>query len=172
MPTPTRRATAALTATLAGALLAGVVLAGVVLAGCGDGGGSAADTEVGRGTTTVTRGTTASSPSSAVPTETRTTAPPSQPTAFTVQARDAVNELAAAWQAGDQARARAIAPGAVVDALFSLDPAGFGVYGCDTGEFDTSTCNLRNRATGAYVTVNAARLPQGWQIATIYVDQG
>lgn len=103
-------------------------------------------------------------------TETTTTAP-STPTAFTAQARDAVNELKAAWEAGDQARASAIAPADVVDALFVVPPDGFEVYGCDTGEFETSTCNFRNRATEAFIVVTAARTDAGWQIATIDVNQ-
>lgn len=142
--------------------------AALALAACGDGGPDP-ETRVGEGATTVTRDTTTTTTTTSTAS---TTAPPSRPTAFTAQARDAVNELVAAWQAADGTRARAIAPGEVVDALFTLDPAGFTVYGCDTGEFDTSTCNLRNRATGAYVTVTTARSPQGWQVATVYVDPG
>ncbi len=91
----------------------------------------------------------------------------SPPTAFTSQAADAVNELKAAWETGDQARARAIAPGEVVDALFAVPADGFEVYGCDSGEFETSTCNFRNRATEAFIVVTAARSDAGWQVATI-----
>jgi hypothetical protein len=107
-------------------------------------------------------------------TSTASTAPastaPSTPTAFTAEARDAVNELKAAWEAGDRARAAAIAPGDVVEALFVVPPDGFEVYGCDSGEFATSTCNFRNRATEAFVVVNATRSDAGWQIATIDVN--
>ena len=99
-----------------------------------------------------------------------TTTAPSAPTAFTAQAADAVNELKAAWEAGDQARARAIAPGDVVDALFAVPAGGFEVYGCDTGEFETSTCNYRNRSTEVFIVVTAARTDAGWQIATLDIS--
>ncbi len=99
-----------------------------------------------------------------------TTSAPSVPTAFTEQAADAINELEAAWEAGDQARARAIAPGEVVEALFLVPPEGFEVYGCDSGEFETSTCNFRNRSTEAFIVVTATRTDPGWQVSTIDIN--
>ena len=113
--------------------------------------------------------TAPSSDATTASTEATTTAP-SAPTAFTAQAADAVDELKAAWEAGDQARARAIAPGDVVDALFAVPADGFEVYGCDTGEFETSTCNYRNRGTEAFIVVTAARSDAGWQIATVDIN--
>lgn len=143
--------------------------AGLVLAGCGGDDGGADDgpdsslippdsTEAVADPTT---STTSTAPGSTAP---------SAPTAHTAQAADAVNELKAAWEAGDQARARAIAPGDVVDALFLVPADGFEVYGCDSGEFETSTCNFRNRATEAFVVVTAQRSDAGWQIATIDIN--
>jgi len=105
--------------------------------------------------------TTASTPASTEP---------SRPTAFTGAARDAVNELKAAWEAGDRGRAATIAPGAVVEALFVVPPDGFEIQGCDTGEFDTSTCTFRNRSTEAFIVVAAIRSDAGWQIDTIDVN--
>ena len=101
------------------------------------------------------------------------TSPPSteisQPTAYTSTAEDAVNELKAAWESGDRARAALVAPGDVVEALFGVPPEGFEIYGCDTGEFPTSNCNYRNRSTETYIKVTAARSDAGWQISTITV---
>lgn len=149
-------------------LPAAVLVLGLALAGC------SADDE----------GPDAGPDSSLIPPEsteaetTTTTAPPAstgpttapEPTSFTTQAADAVNELKAAWEGGDQVRARAIAPAEVVDALFAVPADGFEVYGCDTGEFETSTCNYRNRATEAFIVVTAQRSDAGWQIATIDVN--
>lgn len=143
-----------------------VALFSLPLVACG-GTGEPPTAEVGGSPVPLTRETTASTAT----TTTGTTAPPG-PTAFTAQARDAVNELKSAWEAGDRARAAAIAPGDVVEALFVVTPDGFEVYGCDTGEFDTSTCNLRNRSTGAYITLTSERHPEGWQVAAVFVDQG
>lgn len=160
MPTPSRLHRLA-PAALALALLVGS-------AACSDGDTSAdatttappTDGAVAEDTTTTAAAT---EPSSSPP------ATPSQPTAHTATAADAVSELKAAWEAGDRARAQAIAPGDVVDALFAVPPDGFEVYGCDTGEFETSTCNYRNRSSGAFIKVTSARSDQGWQVATITV---
>jgi hypothetical protein len=143
-----------------------------VAAGCGassdeprSGGGPA---EVGDATSVV-REPTSSTGSPSTESTSTTAAGPSRPTAFTTRAADAANELKAAWEVGDRPRALAIAPGDVVEALFLVPPAGFEIYGCDTGEFDTSTCNFRNRSTGVYIPVTMVRSEQGWQVDTIYV---
>jgi hypothetical protein len=149
-----------------------VAVLGLLGAGCsddaggGDEGASSGSTASTSTTTTPSTGPTAAT--------TGTTAPPeaSRPTAFTAQARDAVNELKAAWEEGDDARARAIAPGEVVEALFPIPPDGFEVYGCDTGEFETSTCSFRNRSTGVYITVTSTRTEPGWQVTSLFVDGG
>jgi hypothetical protein len=143
-----------------------------VLVGSGCGGDDGGDDGA---TSTTTTSSTTTTTSTSIPSETPstgTTAPPepSRPTAFTAEARDAVNELKAAWEEGDDARARAIAPGDVVDALFPIAPDGFEVYGCDTGEFETSTCSFRNRSSGVYITVTSTRSDQGWQVSSIFVD--
>lgn len=144
------------------------LLLALCLAACG-GDDAPPAAEAGGDPTVVTREetTTASTATSG----TTGTAPPG-PTAFTAEARDAVNELKTAWEAGDRDRAATVAPGDVVEALFVVPPGGFEVYGCDTGEFDTSTCNLRNRSTGVYITLTSERHPEGWQVATVFVDQG
>ena len=46
------------------------------------------------------------------------------------------------------------------------------MYGCDTGEFETSTCSFRNRSTGAYITVTSTRTEPGWQVSSLFVDGG
>lgn len=99
-------------------------------------------------------------------------APPAGPTEFAAEARHAMEELKAAWEAGDQDRARRIAPSDAVDALFTVAPSGYEIYGCDTGEFETSTCNYRNRGTGSFIVVTADRRPEGWQVATILLTGG
>jgi len=121
---------------------------------------------------TVAPGQTTGPGETTAPVETTasTTTAPIRPTAATAEARDAVDELKAAWEAGDRARAAAIAPGDVVEALFVVPPDGFEVQGCDTGEFDTSSCTFRNRATEAFISVSATRTEAGWQIATIDVN--
>lgn len=158
------------------ALVALVALV-VVLVGCGG------DEDTGPTTTaastpasTAAGETTASTASAGTPTTsptTSSTAPPntvSAPTAFSPTAADAITELKAAWEAGDRPRAAAIAPGDVVEALFVVPAGGFEVYGCDTGEFPTSTCDFRNRSTGTFIKVGAKRTDgQGWQVSTIDV---
>lgn len=145
----------------------GVLVLALLGPGCSSDGGDD------RVASTTTSSATTGPPSTGVETATTgstTPPPPSEPTAFTAEARDAANELKAAWEEGDQGRARAIAPGEVVDALFPISPDGFEVYGCDTGEFDTSTCSYRNRSSGAYITVTSGRSEQGWQVSSIFVD--
>lgn len=147
-------------------LLVVTVALGLAACGGGDDGDAA-------GSTTTEATTTTEAPASSETTASTapTTAAPSAPTAFTTEPRDAANELKAAWEAGDQARARAIAPGEAVDALFAVPPGGFEVYGCDSGRFDTSTCNFRNRSTGVFITVASQRSDAGWQISTVNVSQ-
>ncbi len=149
------------------AALALVLLLGAL--GCS--GSDEATTESGSTSTAVPDSTTTAPDTGSSDPTTATTAPgsPSQPTAYTATAEDAVNELKAAWLDGDRARAVAIAPGDVVDALFGVPAESFEVYGCDTGEFPTSTCNYRNRNSGVFIKVSAARSDAGWQISTITV---
>lgn len=148
-----------------------VVAALLGLAGCGgDGDDDAGSTTTREAGLIDPTSTEAGATESTEPTEPTATTEPTRPTAHTAQAVDAVNELKAAWEAGDEARARAIAPGDVVEALFTVPPGGFEVYGCDTGEFETSTCNFRNRATEMFIVVSAQRSAEGWQIATILLN--
>lgn len=140
----------------------------LALAGCGgDDGGDDAGPETSLIPPASTESTTEPTTTAA---ETTGSSAPSVPTAHAAQAADAINELKAGWEAGDQARARAIAPGEVVDALFLVPPDGFEVYGCDSGEFETSTCNLRNRSTEAFIVVTATRTEPGWQVTTIDIN--
>jgi len=152
-----------------------VVALAAAVAAC-SGGDDATDTTTTSSTTSTTVAPSSDSTAPTGPTS-NTTAPPAtvpRPTAFTATARDAVNELKAAWEAGDRARAALIAPGDVIDALFAVPGDGFEVYGCDTGEFPTSTCDFRNRSAGTFIKVGAKRTDgQGWQISTIDVgDSG
>lgn len=155
---------------LALAVLAGLLVLGLL--GC-----SSNDGDTATSTSTSTNPSTESTATTDAPdggssepaTDTTSPGAPSQPTAYTATAEDAVNELKTAWLEGDRARATAIAPGDVVDALFGVAPESFEVYGCDTGEFPTSTCNYRNRSTGVFIKVSAARSDAGWQISTITV---
>lgn len=140
-----------------------LVAAALLVAACGDDGGSADDT------TTTTAPTTASSDTTAS-TDTTTTAPPGL-TLITERASDAVGELKAAWEANDRPRALAVAPVAVVDELLALPSGGYEVYGCDTGEFETSSCNYRSRSEGIQISVTARRFDAGWQIESIHVSR-
>jgi hypothetical protein len=159
---PTRRSAVTVVALVVG-------LAGV---GCSDDGGDETGTTTSSSASVTTAATVPPTDPGTVTTTSTAPAEPTRPTAYTAQARDAVNELKAAWDEGDQVRARAIAPGEVVDALFPIPPDGFEVYGCDTGEFETSTCSFRNRATGAYITVTSTRTEPGWQVSSLFVDGG
>lgn len=146
-----------------------------VLVGCGGGDGDTGPTTTATSTlASITAGETTASTSAGTPTtSTPTTAPPvtaRAPTAFSPTAADAITELKAAWEAGDRPRAAAIAPDDVVEALFVVPAGGFEVYGCDTGEFPTSTCDFRNRSTGTFIKVGAKRTDgRGWQVSTIDV---
>ncbi|NLV56909.1 MAG: hypothetical protein GXY13_15020 [Acidimicrobiales bacterium] len=130
------------------------------------------------GTTTTTTSTSSTSSSTTASTEAATTSESTTPTteaaptAFRDSAAGAVQELKEAWQGGDRNRALAIAPVGVVDELFALDPGGYETYGCDTGEFETSTCNYRSRSQGIQIAVTARRTEPGWQIESIHVSQG
>ena len=59
--------------------------------------------------------------------------------------------------ADDQATAQTGATAEAVRNVFTQPGAGYALYGCDTGEFDTSTCNLRNRATQGYASITAEK---------------
>lgn len=145
------------------ALLAAGLVAGLLVGCSSDDGGDDA-----------TKDTKATTSSTSAPATTASTAPPpsepSAPTQFTTDARDASNELKDAWETGDQGRARAIAPGDVVDALFLVPADGWETYGCDSGEFETSICNYRNRGSGGYISVNLQKHPEGWQVASIDIN--
>lgn len=143
-----------------------VVTIALALAACGGG-----DDDPTAASTTSTEAATTEAPAPETSGAPTTTAP-SGPTATTAEARDAANELKAAWEAGDQARARAIAPGEAVDALFAVPAGGFEVYGCDSAQFEFSSCNWRNRASGAYVSVSMRKLSEGaWQVDSLTVTQ-
>ena len=71
--------------------------------------------------------------------------------------------------AGDRAAAQTGATAEAGDNVFTQPGAGFGLYGCDTGEFDTSTCNFRNRATHGYVSITAEKAPVGWIVTAVYM---
>ncbi|QYG93341.1 hypothetical protein HC251_13510 [Iamia sp. SCSIO 61187] len=158
-------------ALLAGLALVGVVALGACAADDGDDAEPGPDASLIPPESAQAETTTGSSTSTATePTTTATTTTASTPTAFAPSAREAIDGLKTAWEAGDQAGARALAPGEVVDQLFAVPADGFETYGCDTGEFETSTCNFRNRSTEAFIVVTAARTDAGWQIASVDVN--
>jgi hypothetical protein len=145
--------------TAVAALVAGALALGA--AGCGgsDGDGAAS---------TTTRRQTTQPPTSedATPSETTAPAPPDGPTAGQGTARAAIDLLVAAWIANDQVTAGTVATQEAVRALFAQSPDGYALYGCDTGEFDTSTCNFRNRATAGYASITAEKAPIGWIVTS------
>ncbi len=147
-----------------------VVLPFVALAGCGQG-DDEATTSPSASDTTAPPSTAAAPPSAAAapapPPE--DTAPP-EPTLAFADPKAAVEHLVGAWQAGDSATALQGATAEAVTSLFSQPADGFELYGCDSGEFETSTCNYRNRSTGGYAQITAEKRPAGWVVAAVFVS--
>jgi hypothetical protein len=139
-----------------------VVLAALALAGCSDGGGDA---------TTTSTSTTTSTTSTTAGTGTTASSGPagSAPTQGFGSARAAIDHFVAAWMAGDRATAQTGATAESVHNVFTQPGAGFTLYGCDTGEFATSTCNYRNRATQGYASITAEQAPIGWIVTAVYM---
>jgi hypothetical protein len=71
--------------------------------------------------------------------------------------------------AGDEAAAGTAATAEAVRNVFTQPGPGFELYGCDTGEFDTSTCNYRNRSTQGYASITAEKAPIGWIVTAVYM---
>ena len=71
--------------------------------------------------------------------------------------------------AGDRAAAQTGATAEAVRNVFTQPGGGYALYGCDTGEFDTSTCNFRNRATHGYASITAEKAPVGWIVTAVYM---
>ncbi|MBI2709081.1 MAG: hypothetical protein HYX34_05230 [Actinobacteria bacterium] len=142
------------------------VLVGLTVS-CSSGGGQAGSTtpSTARSTAPATTSATATSTTAAP-----TTTAPAGPTQFAPDPRAAIEALVTAWQAGDQAAAARVAQPKAVRDLFTQPAAGYGLYGCDSGEFDTSICNYRNRATGGYAQITATRTPKGWVVDSVYVS--
>jgi hypothetical protein len=144
----------------------GVVLAALVLGSCG---GSDEGSE--RSTTsTTTRSTTSTSEQGTGPATTGTSDPQGdEPTQGFDSARAAIDHFVGAWTANDEAAAQTGATAVAVQNVFTQPGAGFTLYGCDTGEFDTSTCNYRNRATQGYASITAQKAPIGWIVTDVYM---
>ncbi len=149
----------------------GLVIAAVVvtLAACGQG-----DDEAGPSSASTSAATT---PSTTVPASPSSTAPPPsapptvpEPTLAFPDPQAAVVHLVDAWRAGDPATAAQGATTEALTTLFDQPPDGFELYGCDSGEFETSTCNYRNRSTGGYAQITAERRPAGWVVAAVFVS--
>jgi hypothetical protein len=152
----------------------GLVIAAVVLASvaCGQGDDEAATSS----STSSSSGPPSSSASTAPPStappapESTAPAPAAEPTLAFPDPRAAVDHLVGAWQAGDSATALQGATAEAVTTLFRQPPDGFDLYGCDSGEFETSTCNYRNRSTGGYAQITAEKRPAGWVVAAVFVS--
>jgi hypothetical protein len=150
-----------------GLVTTAAVVVVVALAGCGQGDGEATSTSV----PTTTPSTEPASPSSTPPSPS-TTAPPTvpEPTRAFPDPQAAVDALVDAWRAADSATALQGATAESVTSLFSQPPDGFELYGCDSGEFETSTCNYRNRSTGGYAQITAEKRPAGWVVVAVFVS--
>jgi hypothetical protein len=153
--------------TLGAALVAGALVLVPALAACGGSG----DDEGGPTTTTgsTTTGSTTTTEAPRTPSETSVPRRPAGPTAGQGSARAAIDLLVAAWIAHDQITAGTVATEEAVQALFAQPPDGYVLYGCDTGEFDTSTCNFRNRATAGYASLTAEKAPIGWIVTSAFL---
>lgn len=84
--------------------------------------------------------------------------------------RAAIEALIGAWRAGNREGALLVADPTSVDNIFTQSAEGFELYGCDSGEFDTSNCNYRNRGTGGYAQITAEKQPQGWLVTSVYMS--
>ena len=142
-----------------------VVLAALVLAGC-----SGSDGGADGSTTSTTRSTTSTNEKGTGSATTGTSAPQGDgPTQGFDSARAAIDHFVGAWAANDKAAAQTGATAAAVQNVFTQPGAGFALYGCDTGEFVTSTCNYRNRATNGYASITAEQAPIGWIVTEVYM---
>jgi hypothetical protein len=162
------RSTAAPLITEARVTLAAVAVV-IVIAGCsGTGAGSSAASGSATGGAHGSAPVTASTATVTTSSTTTTTAP-AGPSEASPTPRLAIEKFVAAWSAGDRAAAQRIARPAAVNAVFAQSSQGFALYGCDSGEFDTSTCNYRNRGTGGYAQITAAKTPGGWVVDTAFL---
>ncbi|MBV9950414.1 MAG: hypothetical protein JO291_00575 [Acidimicrobiia bacterium] len=145
--------------------LAVLVVAAALLAACHSGSGDGADPPSSTTSTTAAKTTT----SSATTRTTTTAKPGAGPTQGFASAKAAIDHFVAAWQAGDEAGAQVGASAIAVHNVFTQPGPGFALYGCDTGEFATSTCNYRNRATNGYASITAEKAPIGWIVTEVYM---
>jgi hypothetical protein len=141
-----------------------VVLAALVLAGCGG-----SDEGADGSTPSTTRSTTSTSEKGTGSATTGTSPQGDGPTQGFDSARAAIDHFVGAWAANDMAAAQTGATAAAVRNVFTQPGAGFALYGCDTGEFETSTCNYRNRATQGYASISAQKAPIGWIVTDVYM---
>jgi|SRR4051794_12239784 hypothetical protein len=146
--------------------LAVLAMAAAVLVACSGGSGDADPPST---STTATTPTTAAKTTTSTTKTTATVAPGAGPTQGFGSARAAIDHFVAAWQAGDKAGAQTGASAIAVHNVFTQPGPGFALYGCDTGEFVTSTCNYRNRATNGYASITAEKAPIGWIVTEVYM---
>ncbi len=105
--------------------------------------------------------------STATTTTTTTTAPPTTASTTTVPpgptlAFPARGDRAPGRCRGDRAAALAGAEIKAVDALFAQPADGYDVYGCDSGEFSTSTCTGTGPPAGTPRSPPSSARPDGW----------
>lgn len=137
-------------------LLAAVALAlFAALASCSGGADTAA--------TTTSSATGRSTTASTAATDPVTTAAALPKVAFPTR-DEALDFIIGAWLANDPVGAQRIASADTVFQLFGQPYKGYAKYGCDTAEFDTSTCNYRNRSTGGYVSLYFEKGADGWVV--------
>lgn len=146
-------------------LVTTVAAVSLLAASCSSGSGSGADRPLttarhGSSTTSTAAGTARATPTTAAPAS--TAAPPASPPGYG-SAREAAAHLLETWRAGDRAGASAAADPAAVDALFAVPVGAVTERGCDTGEFDTSSCQYR--AAGGGLQLDMERHPPGWVVS-------
>lgn len=146
----------------------GLVLSAAAFSGCGGSSDSAEPATTSTSTTTTTTTSTPVRPT-AKPGTTTTTAPVG-PSLFSATPRGAVEQLVSAWRAGDRAAAARVADATAVRNIFTQPAGGFELYGCDSGEFTTSTCNYRNRSTAGYAQITADKQAAGWIVTAVYMS--
>jgi hypothetical protein len=77
--------------------------------------------------------------------------------------REAATHLLDAWRAGDRGAAGRFAEPGAVAALFVVPTGPVTDRGCDTGEFDTSSCQYK--VSGGGLQLDMERRPIGWVVS-------
>ena len=130
------------------------------MAGCGSSSGT--DRPAGTRASRSTVPATTTAPAATTPTTPTSASPPTTPVGYP-SARDAATHLLDAWRAGDRVAAARGADPVAVAMLFAVPVGQVVDRGCDTGEFDTSSCQYK--VGGGGLQLDMERRPAGWAVS-------